>query len=87
MGAISENYTNADAAVKAVSAGCDMLLCVSNISSVVDALTEAARSLEHVLMIQRQENRLHVETNFLMFFDGHDDYPFPCSAALSPVPC
>ena len=25
MGAISENYTNADAAVKAVSAGCDML--------------------------------------------------------------
>lgn len=41
MGAISENYTNADAAVKAVSAGCDMLLCVSNISSVVDALTEA----------------------------------------------
>ena len=41
MGAISENYTNAEAAVKAVSAGCDMLLCVSNISSVVDALTEA----------------------------------------------
>ena len=53
----------------------------------LDALTEAARSLEHVLVIQRQENRLHVETNFLMFFDGHDDYPFPCSAALSPVPC
>lgn len=41
MGAISENYTNAEAAVKAVSAGCDILLCVSNISSVVDALTEA----------------------------------------------
>ena len=41
MGAISENYTNADAAVKAVSAGCDMLLCVSNISSVINALTEA----------------------------------------------
>lgn len=41
MGAISENYTNAEAAVKAVSAGCDMLLCVSDISSVVDALTEA----------------------------------------------
>lgn len=41
MGAIANNYTNADAAVKAVSAGCDMLLCVSNVSSVVDALTEA----------------------------------------------
>ena len=53
----------------------------------LDALAEAARSLEHVLVVQRQENRLHVETNFLMFFDGHDDYPFPCSAALSPVPC
>ena len=53
----------------------------------LDALTEAARSLEHVLVIQRQKDRLHVETNFLMFFDGHDDYPFPCSAALSPVPC
>ena len=26
---------------QAVSAGCDMLLCVSNVSSVVDALTEA----------------------------------------------
>lgn len=41
MGAISEEYTNAEAAVQAVSAGCDMLLCVSNVSSVVDALTEA----------------------------------------------
>mgnify|MGYP001046967811 FL=1 len=41
MGAIANNYTNADAAVKAVSAGCDMLLCVSNISSVVNALTDA----------------------------------------------
>ena len=53
----------------------------------LDALAEAARSLEHVLVVQRQEDRLHVETDFLMFFDGHSDYPFPCSAALSPVPC
>ncbi len=41
MGAIANNYTNADAAVKAISAGCDMLLCVSNVSSVVNALTDA----------------------------------------------
>lgn len=41
MGAIANNYTTADAAVKAVSAGCDMLLCVSNISSAVNALTDA----------------------------------------------
>lgn len=44
MGAISQNYTNAEAAVKAVSAGCDMLLCVSNISSVIEALTDAVNN-------------------------------------------
>ena len=41
MGAISQNYTGAECAVKAISAGCDMLLCVSNISSVVSAVSEA----------------------------------------------
>lgn len=44
MGAIANEYTNAEAAVKAVSAGCDMLLCVSNISSVVKAITEAVEN-------------------------------------------
>lgn len=41
MGAIYENYTNAEAAVACIAAGCDMLLCVSNINSVVSALTTA----------------------------------------------
>ena len=41
MGAISQNYTGAECAVKAISAGCDMLLCVGNISSVVSAVSEA----------------------------------------------
>lgn len=41
MGAIYENYTNAEAAVACISAGCDMLLCVSNINSVVSAVTTA----------------------------------------------
>lgn len=41
MGAIANNYTNAEAAVACISAGCDMLLCVSNINSVVSAVTAA----------------------------------------------
>lgn len=41
MDAITDNYTSGDAAVKAVSAGCDMLLCVTDIPTVIDALTEA----------------------------------------------
>jgi beta-N-acetylhexosaminidase len=44
MSAITDQYTNAEAAVKAVSAGCDMLLCVSNVSSVVSALTQAVEN-------------------------------------------
>jgi beta-N-acetylhexosaminidase len=44
MSAITDHYTNAEAAVQAVSAGCDMLLCVSNVSSVVNALTEAVEN-------------------------------------------
>ncbi|MDD6024756.1 MAG: glycoside hydrolase family 3 protein [Oscillospiraceae bacterium] len=44
MGAIANEFTNAEAAVKAVSAGCDMLLCVSNISSVVSAITDAVEN-------------------------------------------
>jgi beta-N-acetylhexosaminidase len=44
MSAITDQYTYAEAAVKAVSAGCDMLLCVSNVSSVVSALTQAVEN-------------------------------------------
>jgi beta-N-acetylhexosaminidase len=44
MSAITDKYSNAEAAVKAVSAGCDMLLCVSNVSSVVSALTQAVEN-------------------------------------------
>lgn len=41
MSAISDSYTNAEAAVACIAAGCDMLLCVSNINSVVNAVTTA----------------------------------------------
>lgn len=41
MGAISDNYTSGEAAVKAIAAGCDMVLCVNNLQSAVDSVTEA----------------------------------------------
>ena len=41
---ISTYYTSANAAVQAISAGCDMLLCVSSISSVINAVTTAVEN-------------------------------------------
>lgn len=41
MGAVSDNYTSGEAAVKAIAAGCDMVLCVNNLQSAVDSVTEA----------------------------------------------
>ena len=46
MGAITDQYTSGEAAVQAVRAGCDMLLCVNNLSSALDALTEAVENGE-----------------------------------------
>ena len=44
MSAIADYYTSAEAAVAAISAGCDMLLCISNIDSAVNAVLEAVES-------------------------------------------
>ena len=44
MGAIANNYLPGEAAVMAVAAGCDMLLCVSDIEAAVTALTQAVES-------------------------------------------
>lgn len=41
MGAITENYENGDAAVRAVQAGVDMLLCPPSIDDAYDALSQA----------------------------------------------
>ena len=41
MSAITNYYTTSEFAVKCVSAGCDMLLCVSNVSTAIKALTAA----------------------------------------------
>jgi beta-N-acetylhexosaminidase len=41
MGAVANNYTSGEAAVRAIQAGCDMLLCVSDVQSAVDALLQA----------------------------------------------
>ena len=41
MGAITEHYSNGEAAVKAVQAGIDVLLCPPSISDAVEALVEA----------------------------------------------
>ncbi len=41
MGAITDNYTNGEAAVMAVQAGVDMLLCPLSIEDAYNALTEA----------------------------------------------
>lgn len=41
MGAITDNYSYSEAAIAAISAGCDMLLCVSNIDTVVSSVAAA----------------------------------------------
>ncbi|MGM9631017.1 glycoside hydrolase family 3 protein [Butyricicoccus sp.] len=41
MGAITDNYSNGDAAVKAVQAGVDMLLCPPSIDDAYEALSQA----------------------------------------------
>lgn len=41
MGAITDNYSNGDAAIMAVQAGADMLLCPPSISDAFDALSKA----------------------------------------------
>lgn len=41
MSAITDNYSYSDAAIAAISAGCDMLLCVSNIDTVVSSVVAA----------------------------------------------
>ena len=41
MGAVSENYTSADAAVKAVEAGVDMLLMPADFAGAYHALVNA----------------------------------------------
>lgn len=41
MGAITEHYSNGDAAVKAVQAGVDMLLCPPSIDDAYEALSQA----------------------------------------------
>lgn len=44
MAAISDSYTNAEATVAAIAAGCDMVLCVSNLTTVVDAVKQAVEN-------------------------------------------
>ncbi len=46
MGAITDNYSNAAATVAAIQAGCDMVLCVSNLTTVVDAVVDAVEDGE-----------------------------------------
>lgn len=41
MAAISDSYTNAEATIAAIAAGCDMVLCVSNLSTVVSEVKQA----------------------------------------------
>lgn len=44
MGAIANSYGSGEAAVKAISAGCDMVLCVSNLASAIEAVEEAVEN-------------------------------------------
>lgn len=46
MSAITDYYTYSEAAIAAISAGCDMLLCISNIDTVVENLVAAVNSGE-----------------------------------------
>lgn len=41
MGAIADSYSVGETAVNAIGAGCDMLLCITDIPAAVDAVTEA----------------------------------------------
>lgn len=41
MGAITDLYTSGEATVKALQAGCDMVLCISNLEGAVEAVTKA----------------------------------------------
>ena len=41
MGAIADSYTSGEAAVKAFAAGCDMVLCISDLAGTVAAVTAA----------------------------------------------
>ncbi len=41
MGAITDLYTPAESVVMAIEAGCDMLLCITDIQDVVEAVTQA----------------------------------------------
>ena len=41
MGAITEEYTSADAAVNAIAAGCDILLCPYDFCEALEAVTDA----------------------------------------------
>lgn len=44
MAAITDHYTYAEATVAAISAGCDMVLCVSDLPTVVSAVQEAVEN-------------------------------------------
>lgn len=46
MDAITDTYTSGEAAVKAIQAGCDMVLCVSNLTGAVSAVEEAVEAGE-----------------------------------------
>ncbi len=44
MSAVTDLYTSGEAAVKAIEAGCDMLLCVPDVADAVNAVTEAVEN-------------------------------------------
>ncbi len=46
MGAITQNYTSGEAAVAAIQAGCDMILCTPNLENAVDAVLQAVEDGE-----------------------------------------
>lgn len=44
MGAITNDYTSAEAAINAIEAGCDILLCPSNLEEAFEAVIEATKN-------------------------------------------
>ena len=44
MGAITNDYTSAEAAINAIEAGCDILLCPSNLEEAFEAMIEAIKN-------------------------------------------
>ena len=44
MGAITNDYTSAEAAIDAIEAGCDILLCPSNLEEAFEAMIEAIKN-------------------------------------------